>query len=207
MKVVSAGTGLKPDRGLELVFRFLEVVVEAVQAAQEQMVVHAIGLQFDNLLVLFDGQFQNTLRPVARLHVAQRAQIDSSEQAAGFEIIGIALENVLGFDDRVADTAGSRVKFGQAGGQVLGRGIGLNSETVFLDRLVSQFAASVGRNLLLVHMREGKVIIGGGSVGCLTVAWHGRWIGRFSGLVLCEECGNAQGKQRAEREQFFHQES
>ena len=73
------------------------------------MVVHTVGLQFDDLLVLLDGQFQDTLRSVAGLHVAERAQVDTSEQASGFEIVGIALENILGFDDGVANAAGAGI--------------------------------------------------------------------------------------------------
>src|SRR4029077_20723226 len=156
-----------------------------------------------------NGQLQDALRSVAGLHVAERTQVDASEQASGLEIVRVALENVLGFDDGVANAAGAGIKFGQAGGQVLGGGGGLNGCPVFLDSPVGQLTAAVGRYLLLVHVREREVVVRGGAVGRLTGrgsrSWGGfRW---FSGLVLSQKYGAAEGKQRAEPEQFFHQES
>ena len=200
---------MEADGGLEFVLRFLQVVVESVQAAEKQMVVHTIGLEFNDLLILLDSKFQDALRSVTGLHVAERAQIDAPEQTARFEIVDVTLENVLGFNDGVANAAGAGIKLGQSGCQVFGRGVGLNGGPVFLDGLVRQFAAAVCSYLLLVHVREGEVVVGGGTVGRLAGGGSGNRRGFcwFSGLVLSQKYRAAEGEQRAEPEQFFHQES
>jgi hypothetical protein len=51
----------------------LQIVVQAIQAPEKQVVIHAVRLQADDLLVLIDRQFQHTLRAAAGLHVAERA--------------------------------------------------------------------------------------------------------------------------------------
>jgi hypothetical protein len=147
----------------------LQIVVQAVQAPEKQVVVHAVGLQADDLLILLDRQFQNALGTAARLHVAERAQINPSQQAAGFKIVGIALDDVLRLDHGVANAAGLGIELGESGGQVRGSRIGINGGAVFLDRLIRQFAAAVRGHLFLVHVREGKVVVGGGAVGRLAL--------------------------------------
>ena len=52
---------LELHRGLELALRFLQIVVQAIQASQKQVIVHAVGLQADDLLVLLDGQLLRML--------------------------------------------------------------------------------------------------------------------------------------------------
>jgi hypothetical protein len=68
---------LQLHRCLELALSLAEIVVQPVQAAEEQVVVHVVRLDLDDLLVLLDRQLQHAARTVARLHVSQRAQVDS----------------------------------------------------------------------------------------------------------------------------------
>ena len=183
------GTGLEADSGFEFVFRFLQIVIQAVQASEKQVVVHAVGPQFHDLLVLLDGEFQNALRAVASLHIAERAEVNPAQQAAGFQVVGIALDDLLGFDHRIANPSGLGVELGEARGKVLGGWVGVDCETVFLDRFIGQLAAPVAGYLLLVHVGEGEVIVGGGSVRPLagSGAWSARGsrgVRRVSGLLL-----------------------
>jgi len=45
------------DCDLELIFRFLQIIVQTVETAEQQVVIHIGGLNFDDLFVLLDGQF------------------------------------------------------------------------------------------------------------------------------------------------------
>src|SRR5580698_11330157 len=159
------------------------------------MIVHAVGLQADDLLILFDRQFQYAFRTVAGLHIAERAQIVPSQQTAGFEIVGIFLDNVLRFDDGIANSASLRIELGETGCQICGGRIRINRGAVFLNRFVGQFAAAVGGHLFLIHVREGEVVVGGGTVGALRfvvrlvgrLGTRGKRILGVSGLTLSDQ--------------------
>ncbi len=127
------------------------------------MVIHAVGLQSDDLLILLDRQLQHAFRTAARLHVAKRAQINPSQQTPGFQIVGITFDEVLRLDHGVANAADFVIELGQTGRQIRGGRVRINSGAVFLNRLVGQLAAAVG-HLLLVHVREGEMVVGSGAV-------------------------------------------
>ena len=156
--------------------RFLQIAVQAVEAAEQQVIVNAVGLDLHDLLVLLDGQLEHIVGAVAARHVAQRTEIDAAEQLVRFQVLGIALDDVLRFEHGVADASGFYVEFGQAGGQEFRRRIGFDREAVFLDGFVGQVAAAVHRDLLFVHVRDGVVVVGGGAVG---LARRGFGIGRL----------------------------
>jgi len=107
------GAGIKFDSGLEFGFSLLQIAVQTVEAAEKQVIVDAGGIEFGDLLVLVDGQLQHVVGAGATGHFAERAQIDAAEKLVGFEVIGIALENVLGFFDGVGDAARLDVEFGE----------------------------------------------------------------------------------------------
>ena len=77
------------------------------------MVVNIVGLDLDDLFVLVDGELENVLRALPRLDVTQRAQINTAQQLVRFQVVGIALENVLGFEDRIPNTAGLGIELSQ----------------------------------------------------------------------------------------------
>ncbi len=158
------GAGIEFDGGLEFGFGLLQVVVQAIEAAEQKVIIDAVGIELDDLLVLFDGQLQNVVGAGAAGHVAQRAQVDAAEKLVGFEVFGIALDDVLRFLDGLGDAAGFYVEFGQGGGQKFRRGIGINGEAVFLSGFGGEVAAAVGGNHFLVHVGEGVVVVGGGVV-------------------------------------------
>src|ERR1700704_2983206 len=79
-------------------------------------------------------------------------------------MIWIPLDDVLRLDDGVANAPRLGIELGQARGQIRGGRVGINGGAVFLDGLVRQFAAAVGSHLLLVHVRECEVVIGGRAV-------------------------------------------
>ncbi len=123
------------------------------------MVVNIVGLDLDDLFVLVDGQLENILRALPCLNVTQRTQVDPAQQLVGFQVVGIALENVLGFEDGITNTPGLGVELSQRGSQILGSRVGVDRQPVFLDGFVGQLAAAVHRHLLLVHMGQRVVVI------------------------------------------------
>ena len=151
--------GIKLDRGLELALGLLQVIVQPVEASQQKVIVNIVGFDLDDLFVLVDGQLEDVLRALPGLHVTQRAQINTAQQLVGFQVVGIALENVLGFEDSIPNTPGLGIELSQRRSQILGSRIGIDGQPVFLDGFIGQLAAAVHRHLLLVHMGQGVVVI------------------------------------------------
>ena len=60
------GIRIQLDRGLELAFRLLQIVVQAIEAAEQKVVIDVVGFDLDDLLVLLDSQLENVLRALAR---------------------------------------------------------------------------------------------------------------------------------------------
>ena len=114
--------------------------------------------------------------PLSRLHVAQRTQINPAQQFVRFEIVGIALQNVLRFEHCIANAAGLGIELSQCRGQIFGSRIGFDGLAVFLDRFIGQFTAAVHRNLLLVHVRQRVVVIGGSLVRLAGAADGSAWL-------------------------------
>ena len=176
---------------------FLKIVVQAVEAAQKQMIVDALGIELHNLLVLVDGQLQDVVGAGTAGHVAEGAEINAAEKLVGFQIFGIALDDVLRFFDRVGDTAGLDVKFSEAGGQKFRRRIGIDGEPIFLCSFGGQVAAAVGRDHLLIHVSQRVMVVGGCVVdftrrrlGRLGVGQIGFRRGGWSGLAYSSGCGH-----------------
>ena len=96
------------------VFRLLQIVVQPVETSEQKVIVHIVGLDLDDLFVLLDGQLQHVLRSLSGLHVAQRTQINAPQQLVRFQIVGIALKDVLRFQDGVPNAAGLGIELGQA---------------------------------------------------------------------------------------------
>ena len=60
------GAGIELDRGLEFGFGLLQIVVQAIEAAEQKVIVDAVGIELDDLFVLIDGEFQNVVRTRCR---------------------------------------------------------------------------------------------------------------------------------------------
>ena len=60
-----------------------------------------------------------------------------------------------------ANASGFYVELGEAGGQEFGGRIGLDGEAVFFRGFGGEIAAAVGRDHLLVHVRERVMVVGG----------------------------------------------
>src|SRR5579862_1841821 len=116
------------------------------------MVVDTVGIEFDDLFVLIDGQLQNIVGSGTAGHIAERAEIDSAKKLVRFEIFGVALDDVLRFADGVGNASGLDVELGEGGGQEFRRGVGFNREAVFFSGFHGQVAAAVGSNHLLIHV-------------------------------------------------------
>ena len=160
----SSELGSSLDGGLEFAFRLLQIIVQTVEAAEQQMIVDAVGVELHDLLVLVDGELQDVVGAGTAGHIAERAQINAAEQFVGFEILRIALDDVLRFPDGVGDAAGLYVKLGQAGGQKFRRGIGIDGQPIFLGGFGGQVAATVSRDHLFIHVRQGVMVVGRGAI-------------------------------------------
>src|SRR5664279_422556 len=144
---------------LEFAFRLQKLVVEPIQAAQQQVVFYALGIELHNLLILLDRQLQNFLRLRPGLHIAEGTQIDAAQQTARLQIVAIALQDVLGFEHGIANAASLGVQFGESGIQVVGSGIVVDRQPILFNRLIGVVSASVHGNQFLVHVRHGEVVI------------------------------------------------
>ncbi len=153
-------TGIDFNGRLKFAFRLLKIVVQAIEATEEQVIVDTLGVELHNLLVLVDGQLQDVVGPGAAWHVAEGAKINAAQQLVCFQIFRIALDDVLRFLDRVGDASGFYVELRQAGGQEFRRRIGVDGKPVFLRSFSGQVAAAIGRDHLLIHMRQRVVVVG-----------------------------------------------
>ena len=159
------GVGIELDRDLEFGFRLLQIVVQAIEAAEEKVVINITGFDLDDLFILLDGQLEDVVRAIAAArHIAEGAQINSAEQLVSFEIVGVAFDDVLGFEHGVADASRLDVELGEAGGEEFGRRVGLDSEAILFHGFVGQLAAAVSGDLLFVQVSEGVVVVSGGMV-------------------------------------------
>src|SRR5450631_3152851 len=165
------------------------------------MVFHALGIEPDDLLILLDGQLQDFLRLGPSLHVTQRAQLNAAQQAVRLEIVAIAFEDVLRFQDRVLDAAAARIQLGESGVQVVRSRIVLDGEPVFIDCLVGVIGAAIHRDHFLEDMGHREVVIRGSLIGRLlpTLGYRRRsrsavargWRGLVFVLVVREVLGEA----------------
>ena len=152
------------DRDLEFALGFLQVVVQAIEAAEQKMVVHTVGLDLHDLLILLDGQLQHVVGTAAAGHVTEGSQVNATQEFMRLEIGGVALDDVLGFDDGVADATGLDVKLGQAGSEELGRRVGFNGQAIFFHGLVGQLTAAINRDLFFIHVRDRVMVVGSGAI-------------------------------------------
>jgi hypothetical protein len=125
------------------------------------MVVHTVGIELDDLFVLIDGQLQNVVGAGTAGHIAQRAEINATEQLVGFKVLGVALDDVLRFADRVGNTSSLDVELGKGGSQEFRGRIRFDRESVFFAGFHGQVAAAVSGHHLLVHVGQRVVIVRG----------------------------------------------
>ena len=72
--------GIELHRDLEFALRLLQIVVQAVKPAEQEVVVHISGLDLDDFFVLLDGQLEHVLGSVAvARHIAERPQINPAQ--------------------------------------------------------------------------------------------------------------------------------
>ena len=122
-----------------------------------------------------------------------------------FEVVGIALENVLRFNHCVADAARLGIKFSQARREIFRARVRFDRGPIFLNRFVGQIAAPINRNLLFVHVSESVVIVG----GCLICLARGSWGRLFrlrgNGGGLAETGSRSHQKHRKSYKKSLHE--
>src|SRR5262249_24363549 len=120
--------------------------------------VRVLGIDADCRFILLNGQLQDFPRPT-RLGIAERTQVNSPQKLVGFQVVGIALDDLLSFENGVAYAASAVVDVSQSGIQVLRRRVGGNRQPVFLDGLVGVLAAPVHGHHLFVHVGQSEVVV------------------------------------------------
>src|ERR1035438_906962 len=78
---------------------------------------------------------RNLLRLGTGLYVVKRTQVDTAQQAARLQVVAVALQDVLGFEDCIANAAGLGVQFGESGVQVIRGRIVLDRQPILINRL------------------------------------------------------------------------
>ena len=109
-------------------------MVQGVELAQQQTIFNVLGLDLDDFDVFVNGQVQHLLRRGIVLHVAQRAQVDASQQLMCFQVVGILLDHVLRGENGIANPPGLEVELRQSVVQIGRIRIGIQRKLVFLNR-------------------------------------------------------------------------
>ena len=151
------------------------------------MIVHAFWIQQHDLLELLNSQFQDFLGLCSLLQIAEGTQIDPSQQPARFQVLGIALDDLLRFQHSVADASGARVKFCQASVQKGRIGVIFQRLFVFLDGLAGKLRTGVVGNQFLVNVAQRVVIVGLGLIRLYRrfgFRCFGFWLGLGRGFGL-----------------------
>src|SRR5271165_1681594 len=124
------------------------------------MVFDALGVEANNVLVLLNRQLEDLVGLRAVLHIAEGAQVNAAQKAVRLEIVAVALENVLGFENRVLDAPGASVQFSEPRVQIVGGRVVLDGQTVLVDGLAGVLRSAIHRDHLFVDMGHGEVIVG-----------------------------------------------
>ncbi len=159
------GIRVQLNRSLEFLLCFFNLVADAIEASEQEVVFHARRIDAHDLLVLFDGLLQHVLRLNALLHVAERTQVDATQQAACVEVLRIAPDDLFSFKHGIANAPGLGVEFSDLRIQIRIRRIVFDRELVLLDRAIHVFQAPGGRHHVFIHVGQREVVIGFSAIG------------------------------------------
>ncbi len=163
--------GLDGLGGLELVFRLFGLVLDGVELAKDHAVIHALGLERNDLLELGDGLVENVAGGRGRRDgvggVAQLAQIDAAEEAMGVDVVGRAFEQAAGGDFGIVEVPGAEVEIGEAIIELRRGGVGVEGVLVLVDGEAGVVVIAGLEGLVFIHVGEGEVIVGHGAIGLL----------------------------------------
>ena len=144
---------------------FVVLVSQAVQAREPEGGLCVGRIEAIDFLVLLDGTRGDLGLAAVLAQVAQAAEVNSREQAASRHIIGIALENILRFSNRVAQALRLPVHLRQTLTNHRRLGIQRIGLLIKFDGLRRVFRLAGVFVLLLVDVPHGEVVVGVGTVG------------------------------------------
>ena len=146
-------------------FGFHRIAGGAIQAAQRQPAFDILGIFGGDLLILFGGRAQHLFVDFALLRVADHAGINAAEDAAGIQVVGLMLQDLLSFGDGIFQPAALDVQIGQFFEQEAGPRIELQRLFVVIDGFADVFAAiSVYAGQFGVQVAHREIIVSRGLI-------------------------------------------
>ncbi len=140
-------------------FGFVRFVVQAVETRQPQGGFLIRRVQAMHLAVLRDGFAYHFRLHAGAVDIAEAAQVNARQQAVRGQIVGIALQDFIGFHHGVVHALGLPIHFRQALADDRGlwvNGVGL---LVGLDGFAGQIVLAGQFILLLVNMPERQIVV------------------------------------------------
>ena len=144
----------------EDVFGFVVLVAEAIEAREPERGFGVGRLEAVDLFVLLDGVVGDFGLAAAGAQVAEAADVNAREQAARGNVVGIALEDFLGFSDGVVLAARFPIHFGEAFADHGGFRVERVGFFVEVDGLRGEVGLAGVLELLLVDVAHREVVVG-----------------------------------------------
>ena len=101
------------EQGSQHGFRLVLLILQAVQAREPQRGIGVRGIQANDFAVLLGGMRERVALPRGVAQIAERAHVDSREQAPRRQIVRVLGQNRLRLDHRVANPLGLVINFGK----------------------------------------------------------------------------------------------
>ena len=158
---------------VEDVFGFVVLVAQAIEAREPESGFGVGRLELVDLFVLLDGAVGDFGLAAVGAEVAETADVNAREQAARGDVVGIALEDFLGFGDGVVFAARFPVHFGEAFADDGGFRVERVGFFVEVDGLRGEVGLAGVLELLLVDVAHREVVVGAGAVGGLAFGGGG----------------------------------
>ena len=149
-------------------FGLVLLVLQAVQAREPERGIGVGGIEAKDFAVLLGGVRERVVLPGGVAQIAERAHVDSREQAARGQIVRVLGENRIRFGHRVANPLGLVIDFGKLVADLLAVRIERERLLQEIDGLVGVFRVAADLIFLRVIMAHHEIVIG---FGC---AWRFR---------------------------------
>ena len=157
--------GIGLQNAAQYFFGLVVLIAQAIKAREPERGFGVGRLETVDLFVLFDGAVGDFRLAAVGAHVAEAADVNAREQAARWDVVGIAFEDFLGFGDGVAFATRLPIHFGEAFADYRGLGVERVGLFVELDGLRREVGLAGVLELLLVHVAHREVVVGLGAIG------------------------------------------
>ena len=111
------------EQGAQNGLRLVLLVLQAVQAREPERGIGVGGIEAQDFAVLLGGVHERVALPCGVAQIAERAYVDSREQAPRGKIVRVLGENRIRLGHRVANPLGLVVNFGKLVADLLAVGV------------------------------------------------------------------------------------